>query len=724
MLTKVDLSIKKHIIIIDDDPTIRYMSRISLEQAGYEVIDCENGESGLKCITSISPDAILLDVDLPGIDGFQVCEIIRSYPQCKHIPIMMLTGLKDIDSINKAYKSGATDFQTKPINWSLLPHRVKYMIRYKDAFTELHHSRLRLFNAKYVANISDWEYNLETNKIYWSKELFSLLGHDSELRVSNHRHILRYVLEEDRFVVEAAINDLFEKYLDYDIEYRIVNHEKKLIYVQERAQVINNSGGLPEYLLGTIQNITKRKIAEEEVHYLAYYDNLTGLANRALFTEHLRKSIEKAKRTSKSIAVLFLDLDNFKRINDSMGHDSGDVLLKEVSFILQQCLRNYDVTLKDTYADIAPIARFGGDEFIILLEDVSVANVTHTAQRLLEALCPGVKINYQDVPLSASIGIAFYPDNGLDPSNLLKNADAAMYRAKEEGKNNFRFYDRSMNELALRKLQMERDLQSAIGSNELRLVYQPIVSTNEKHIVGAESLIRWQHPTLGLITPADFIPMAEENHLIKKIGRWVIETACNQLKIWHSKGYTDLYLSVNLSAGDFSDSTLVSFIRNAIKDARIPPECLMLELTERMLMENLGHTLDILTALKKIGVKLAIDDFGTGYSSLRYLSQFPLDSLKIDQSFIANLPYNKSDAMITEAIIGLAHSLEMDVIAEGIETKEQKDFLRAKACHLMQGHYFSQAISQDEFTIFIQQDKKRRIQKKTTRSDAKKTSVT
>lgn len=693
---------KKLIMVVDDDATVRYMSRTSLEQNGFEVVDFDNGEEALEQFPHLSPNAVMLDVGLPGIDGYTVCEQIRKHPQGQLIPIMMLTGLQDIESINRAYQAGATDFDTKPMNWSLLPHRMLYLIRSNVALAELHKSRLRLLNAKNIADISDWEYDIENDSIYWSPELFQLLEIDPNKLIQSHEDILNYIYEEDVPAVASSIQSLFSHHKGYDVEYRVITENKKLVYVQERTRVIHDAGGYPVCFSGTIQDVTKRKMAEEEIHYLAYYDILTGLANRALFTEHLRTGIERAKRNSTSLAVLFLDLDNFKRINDSLGHDAGDQLLREVSLRLQQCLREYDVISREAFADITPIARFGGDEFIILLEDVTIANATHTAQRLLEVLTPNVKIDYHEVPLSASIGIAIYPDNGLDESNLLKNADTAMFRAKELGKNNFRFYDKSMNELALKKLRMERDLQSSINNDELLLLYQPKVSLKSGRIVGAEALIRWNHPSMGLISPVDFIPMAEENHLIKKIGRWVIDNACQQLKKWHARGYHDLHVAVNLSAGDFSEPTLVEFVSSAISRSRIKPECLELELTERMLMENLEHTLEVLRSLKNLGVKLSVDDFGTGYSSLRYLSQFPVDTLKIDQSFVANLPDNKNDAMITEAIIGLAHSLAMNVVAEGIETYAQRQFLQAKDCELMQGHLFSRALPADKFEALLE----------------------
>lgn len=692
-MTSVDN--KKLIMVVDDDATVRFMSRSALEQRGFAVVEFADGELALEAFPKLSPSAVMLDVGLPGMDGYSVCELIRSHPHGQLIPIMMLTGLKDIDSINRAYEVGATDFETKPMNWSLLPYRMFYLIRSNETLTELHRSRMRLLNAKKIADISDWEFDIENEKIDWSNELYDLLARDKKHKVSQHQDILSYIHKDDLAVVTTAVDSLFRHHKGYELEYRIQTDDQKVIYVHERTRVIHDTGGMPVCLSGTLQDISKRKQAEEEIHYLAYYDLLTGLANRTLFTDHLRSSIERAKRNGSQLAVLFLDIDNFKRINDSLGHDAGDQLLRKVSTRLQKCLQDNGIISRESLSEYASVARFGGDEFIVLLEDCHVAAATHLAQGILQALGPNITINYHEVPLSASIGIAMYPDNGGDDIQLLKNADAAMFRAKECGKNNFRFYDKSMNELALRKLRLERDLQSAISNNELFLLYQPKIHVPTQRIVGAESLIRWNHPNLGLISPVDFIPMAEENHLIQEISHWVIEQACWQIKRFADNGH-DLHIAVNLSAGDFADPKLIDFIHATIDRTQINPQYLEIELTERLLMQDLTHTMQTLDGLKALGVKLAIDDFGTGYSSLRYLSQFPLDTIKIDQSFVANLPDNQSDAMITEAIIGLAHNLELNLVAEGIERQLQCKFLLDRQCEVMQGYLFSKPITEKQ----------------------------
>ena len=706
-----DQDYKKNILIVDDDSTIRLMTKAIIEKAGYVAHEVDNGEDALTQFDKLKPDAILLDVGLPGIDGFEVCEGIRKSPYGEYIPIMMITGHDDIESIDRAYHVDATDFLTKPITWAVLAHKLKYLMRASYAFSELHRNKTRLDNAKKVARISEWEYDLNTLKFVCSEEIYKLfnfeknknlenlnnLDESENLYLKNYEDLIKQAHPHDRKRIKKCYTRLKNNFINYDIEYRILNGDKTK-YIQEQAQAIQDNNGNHISLLGTIKDITKRKEIEEEVRYLAYFDSLTGLPNRALFNEHLITAIAKAEREGSKIAILFLDLDNFKRVNDSFGHDAGDRLLKIVSDQLIQSLRRSDYISTGTSGEIIPaVSRLGGDEFIILLHhNVSAKGASYVAKRIINILNRPVMIENHEVPISVSIGISIFPDDGHDASNLLKNADAAMYSAKEIGKNTYRFYNSKMNELAIEKLQLEADLQKALQTEQLVLYYQPKVNLKSNKIVATEALLRWKHPELGLLSPTEFIPIAENSNLIIPIGEWVLKEACKTTKELQEKGSSELHVAVNLSAKQFVSDDLVQTVSDILKETDFTPHCLELELTEGMIMENKPHTLDTLNKLKKLGVRISIDDFGTGYSSLRYLSQFPLDAIKIDKSFVKKLPFNKNDAMISEAIIELAHRLNLEVIAEGVEREEQIEFFRNKNCDTIQGFLISNPLDKTE----------------------------
>lgn len=428
-----------------------------------------------------------------------------------------------------------------------------------------------------------------------------------------------------------------------------------------------------------IDDITERKRAENQIQRLAYYDMLTGLPNRTLLRDRLGQMISKAERTQLKFGVVFLDLDRFKSVNDTLGHDAGDHLLRVIAGRLKECVRKSDT-----------VARLGGDEFVLLLDNIrNEADVAEIAHKILDMLTHPVTLDEREVFTTGSMGITLYPNDGFDSETLLKNADTAMYQAKEKGRNNFQFYASDMNAHALERLLLANDLRRALERGEFFLEYQPQLRLDNGQMTGMEALLRWQHPDLGVIPPNRFIPMAEETGLILPIGRWVLETACRQNKLWQMQGYIPLRVAVNLSAKQFNGNCLLETIRRTLDETGLDPEYLELELTESILMENAGATRHTLRALKDMGVQLAIDDFGTGYSSLNYLKHFPIDRLKIDKSFVREIDVNADDAAIAEAIIALAHSLRVCVVAEGVEQRSQLNFLRERGCDEMQGYYFS-----------------------------------
>jgi diguanylate cyclase (GGDEF)-like protein len=433
--------------------------------------------------------------------------------------------------------------------------------------------------------------------------------------------------------------------------------------------------------------------AEEAVKFVATHDALTGLPNRVMFNQRLTHALAQAQRYGRRLAVLFIDLDRFKIINDTLGHESGDVLLREVAARLTDNLRTTDT-----------VARLGGDEFVVLVEEVAdPLYLAGVAQKLITALSAGFPLSGQEYHVTASIGVSTYPDDGEDQQTLLKNADIAMYRAKEQGRNSFQFYSAQMNVHSVERLSLESGLRRALERNELTLHYQPQVDIRRGHITGMEALARWQHPELGLVPPDKFIHIAEETGLIVPIGQWVLQTACELQRVWHGLGIPDVRVAVNLSPRQFVHGDLLKEVLRALEQTGCLASCLELEITEGMVMHNPQRAVALLNQLKEMGVRVAIDDFGTGYSSLAYLKRFPIDSLKIDRSFILDIPGDKDDAAITQAVIAMAHSLELKVIAEGVETREQFNFLRKYRCDEMQGYYFSKPLPADQATALLQQ---------------------
>ncbi|MGZ8710568.1 MAG: putative bifunctional diguanylate cyclase/phosphodiesterase, partial [Thermoanaerobaculia bacterium] len=432
-------------------------------------------------------------------------------------------------------------------------------------------------------------------------------------------------------------------------------------------------------------------IAADQVEHLAYHDALTGLPNRPLFMDRLIIALAQANRANQKLAVLFLALDRFKDINDSLGHTVGDTLLKSAAERVRRCVREGDT-----------VARFGGDEFTLLIPRVDkIEDAAKIANKIIETLKIPFQISDRELFITTSIGVAIYPADGLDPETLVRNADTAMYRAKDQGRDNYQLYAPAMNAAALERLGLENELRHAVSQNEMVLHYQPIVRASSGAVVGVEALIRWQHPDRGLLAPAHFISLAEVSGLIVPIGEWVIQTACRQVRQWQKKLDYPITVALNLSARQFQHGDLVKQIRTAIIDSGIHPSTLEVEITESSAMQNAENTIFTLRELKDLGVKIAMDDFGTGYSSLNYLKRFPIDTLKLDQSFVRDVMTDARDAAIVGAVIAMAHRLGLKVVGEGVETSAQHEYLRREGCDFVQGYLFSHPKSVDEIEPFL-----------------------
>ena len=475
--------------------------------------------------------------------------------------------------------------------------------------------------------------------------------------------------------------------------------------LHEQARVFKTPKGNIDYIEGITQDITELVDAQKRIRSLAYYDNLTGLANRQLFRELLQHELQRALRQNTQCALLFIDLDRFKRINDTLGQPAGDLVLQTIGNRINSCIRGCDVAALHYEDDqkSEQVARLGSDEFTVILTDIEQPeDAAQIVQRILEAIAQPIDGLGQEVLVSASIGIALGPQDGSDVETLIKNADLAMYAAKDKGRNTYQFFDKTMNDVVLDKFALENDLRKAIEQDQLELYFQPKINPMTGEIVGAEVLLRWKHPQRGMVSPMTFIPIAEESGFIIELGTWVLQQACQINHDWQARGMPIVPLAINLSAANFNHPNLLPDIRRTLSELSLSPSFLVIELTEGILMTDAKETIETLTALKDMGIYLSVDDFGTGYSSLSYLKRFPLDELKIDKGFVQDIINDPNDAAITAAIIGLAQNLKLNVVAEGVETTEQADFLLRRGCNTMQGYLFARPMPRLDFEMLLQ----------------------
>ncbi len=591
MSTNIRPKHRAKILVADDDLNVRLLTRQCLEADNLEVVEAADGSEALEKFLSERPDLVFLDVEMPGMTGLEVCRKIREMPRGESVPIMIVTGSDDRKSIDQGFQAGATQYKTKPVNWSLLGRDVQYMLRASNAF-----------------------------------------------------------------------------------------------------------------------NALKRQ--EDRLRYLAYYDPLTSLPNRRSFNEQLNRILRRSERRDSNAALMFIDLDHFKRINDSIGHGRGDRLLVEIAKRLTLELREDDAVnyFTDNSAEDdegegnTEIARLGGDEFTVVLSDVpNISHVELVARRILNKLSEPIPLQTHNPVVTSSIGIALYPQDGTDPDTLIKNADTAMYAAKAEGRSCYRFYDEEMNSRSVEQLKMEEELRSALLNDELELRYQPQVDIKSGRVVSFEALVRWKHPVRGMVSPGEFIPVAERTGQIIDLGEWVLKEAARHCKQWDDLGLREFMVCVNISPLQFNQTNLPQYTSDILVKTGLPPHRVELELTESAIMNDAETNIAKLRELKALGLALAVDDFGTGYSSLSYLKRFPIDTLKIDQSFVADL--DKPDgAAIIQAILALSKTLNLQVVAEGIETVAQLRYLVEQRCDLLQGFLFSQPLYPEDVPDMLQQN--------------------
>ena len=606
------------LLLVDDDDLVRMMASATLTHAGFDVVEATGGEEALQLFAARHFDLILLDVMMPDMDGHTVCKRMRSQLRGVDVPIVMLTGLDDTDSIELAYRNGATDFITKPINWTLLTHRIRYSLRASLMLSQMKRGEASLARALRLASMGHWEWSLKRSgghtagpsgeqTIACSSELCSILGLDYESnRNLRPQRFLDLVRSNDRDRVGAARQALCRDGEAYQISFGLLRSNGELREVFEHAVAIRDGEGRIAQLEGITQDITARIEAERRIQHLALHDALTGLANRQFFTEMTELVLERSRRLHTLCALLHLDLDRFKSVNDALGELAGDLVLRTIAERIPELTRSSDMAMvHSTARNSEVLARIGSNSFIILLVDVHREQyVTTIAERLLQGVAAPMSILEREVVVTGSIGIALFPRDGVTVEGLSRHAEQAMYAAKADGRSGYRFYNEEMNAIASAKLEGENELRRAIAENQLRLYFQPKIDVGSGRMSSAEVLVRWQHPHRGLVPPGEFIPLAEESGLIVALGDWVLHATCATLRRWKDAGLAPVPLSINLASPSFTQDSLIVKLEDAIGSAGIKPQLLTLELTESLLMDDVENILARLHRLHEMGFGL------------------------------------------------------------------------------------------------------------------------
>jgi diguanylate cyclase (GGDEF)-like protein len=701
---RTSLPLLARLLIVDDDALLRGMAAKTLRHAGFEVSDAGGGEDALARFAERSYDLVLLDVMMPGLDGYEVCQRIRAMTQGARVPILMLTGLNDTASIELAYSHGATDFITKPINWTLLSHKVRYALRASTAAEAMRRSRESLARAQSLAGMGNWTM-FPDGRMECSAELLRLLGTPPNASpCSTAEKFLARVVAYDRERVRGARAELAYDGTPYQLEFQIELYGGGIRTVFEQAAPILNDNGRPASIEGITQDITERVHAEQRIRELSHYDGTTGLPNRQFFAELAGPSLERAGRFGKRCAVMHLDIDRFKGVNDAFGRSQGDAVLKTVAERLRTWIRSSDLaSVGEAPADHGVLASVGGNAFTLLIADLAAQEqATVVAQRLLKSIAQPIIVESQSVVLTASIGIAFFPNDAQDFAGLTRCAEQAVRAAKLAGRAQHRFFDEQMNAHAASRLLLEAELRRAIVQEELRLHFQPKVDAASGAIIGAEALVRWQHGERGLLPPGEFVALAEETGLILPLTDWVFESACRSLREWSDAGLPSVPLSINLAAPSLTGTSLIGKLDALMQRYNLRPASLMLEMTETMLMRDVESGVALLDTLRASGYGLSLDDFGTGYSSLSYLKRLPMDELKIDRSFVTDAARGGRDGALAAAIIALGRELGLQVVAEGVETQEQSAFLLRRGCNMQQGYLFAKPMPAAAYARLLQ----------------------
>ena len=685
------------IVAIDDDAMVLLMISRALKAAGMACHTATSGAAGLRLIREQAPDLVLLDIVMVGEDGFAICREIRQTWSAEELPVVMVTGLEDLASINAAYQAGANDFLVKPLHFQHLPHRIQHVLQANRASNELRDS-------------------LRTLRSILAVHPDSIFTVDTAGFVT-HVHSGLQDAEDDPQPLQGTLDTLLPGPLANQVRERCGAallgpskvHSLEFTHPfagEQRSWEARFVASAEDRVLVMLRDITQRKAFEKQIRHLAYHDVLTGLWNRNAFSSTLERVLQETQRSEgtpypMTAAILYLDLDNFKRVNDTLGHAVGDDLLKVVAARISDVLRPSDMLARADSGDVESVARIGGDEFCLILKNLaSPVNAGRVAQRILDVLRQPVLLDGHELVVTPSIGIALIPRDGQDPDTLLKNADRAMYAAKESGRNRFQFFDPSLSSRLLECFALEAGMRRGLAHGAFHVFFQPQIDARNRTVMGMEALLRWDDPEMGSIAPARFIPVAEETGLIVELGEFVFRESLTFIQSLLAEGLPPIRVAVNLSSVQMLDPQLLERIEHCIALTGADPRFLEVEVTESVLLESSGQALGILQSMKAMGLTLALDDFGTGFSSLSYLHLYPFDIIKIDQSFIQAPPGESPGRNLAAAIIAMGRSLGMEVIAEGVEHLDQAKFLLDRGCHKAQGFLYGHPMSPEAFRAY------------------------
>lgn len=720
-----DASVRDTVLLVDDDSLMRALTSDALIERGWHVVAVDSGEMALERFAAVAPDVVVLDARMPPPDGFATCERLRRMPSGQHVPILMLTGLDDETSVARAYEAGATDYFVKSgSQWKLLSQRLRYLLRAARTREELLASQEKLSKVQRIARLGGWEWDFAQRRIRVSDEFRAVAGFGPDDRAPSIWGVWSRIAPEDRGRVASLLRDGLRGGAPITFECGLACADGGGKIARVEAEFEFDAAGRATGLHGVIQDVTLRRQTEDQIRRQANYDSLTGLPNRRFLVEEFGVMLARARDASVPLALLFLDVDRFKQINDTLGHDIGDQVLREVAWRLHSIIRETDTVARvasrggrrarsDPAAtegrEPAPpdsrVARLGGDEFTVLLTNPSsVEDVDRVLRRLVDAIRVPIDCFGHTVHVTASVGIAMFPRDGDDVDSLLRKADMAMYEVKRRGGGSWQAFEESMSAAAKTRWSLETGLRQALERDELLLHYQPKVDVGTGTVVGAEALLRWRRDG-ELVAPADFLRAAEDCNLIVPITEWALAEACRQLRRWAPewarRRMTAVPVSVNISSILLQRNNLAGFVQATLEQYAVARSQLEIEITESVLMRDLRVAQDLLHAFRDLGVPIALDDFGTGYSSLAHLRRLPIDAIKIDRSFVAEMETDADAAAIVAAIAATVHALQRQLIAEGVETERQRDALTRHGCRIMQGFLYAPPLPADRFLEWV-----------------------
>ncbi len=676
------------ILIIEANEVTRQTLTQVLTSSGYRVKTANKGSQGFSLYIETKPNLVLIDAKLPERVGFKTTQAIRNFEQTRSIPILMLTPLEDLDTIEQAFEAGATDFVTTPIHHGVLKQRIKYALRNSMAEDQLRDNQAQLTFAQKISKLGYWEWDATNNEVSGSQSAFSQFGIPKQAGISLEQ-FLSNILPKDKPIIQQAISEANQGQSHLAVSVRVLQPNGNLNHIEFLGEVTYQESGQIHKISGSVQDISRLHKAETLVHYQSQHDGLTDLPNRITFSKTLNAFIAQQRANTLSAVVIF-DIDRFKKVNTNLGQEQGDLLLLSLAQRLNRITRENDF-----------VARLGSDEFAILIRQLKDLNeLKLLVSRIISDLNAPFMLNNGEQFISYSVGVSVIPDDAESAEALLTHANIARATAKSQGGNQFVFYHADMNAEVQDLLTLENDLRRAVKRNQIEVYFQPQVDAKTLQPSGAEALVRWRHPKLGVISPVIFIPLAESTGLILDIGRHVLQVAVQQAEIWHQMGFTQMRIGINLSGRQFTQSNLMEDVQSVISQSTLPARFIDLEITESLAMSDAETNINILNGLKALGIALSIDDFGTGYSSLAYLHKFPIDTIKIDRSFVLNLD-NQEGQAIARTILAMAKSLNLEVVAEGIEQDDQVDFFQDKHCDIFQGYKFGKPMPANEFIDWL-----------------------